>query len=418
MTTSLFKIFLILLAGLYWLPEAVGAEKEDAIALNNRGIAAMNAGDFKEAIRLLQLASEMRPEDTIVQNLAMAMNNLAVHYLGDTEPDKAISWLIRAMQIFPDEMIGKNLAQALIIKGQQESSEGRPELAQQFYRDAVSADPSSSAAHEWLGRSFYDQGRLDEALKSIDEAYRLEKRPALKILAEKIRKEMLGEKNFFEQRGMHFRIFFSPDIDRQHVSRAGWALEHSYQEHRMFLGDAPRGDIPAVFYSSKDKFISTHDLTANVAGIYDGKVRIPIPETPNWETIEKTLSHEVAHAFLFDLGGPNIPVWVNEGLAELLSSGKDRPSPSLALALQKNTPLIPLRDLNAALKNLKNNTLASLAYDESFSIARFIYGRFGVFGIRRFLQAFKEGKSEVAAIQETLFMTPEMLQQAWELSLK
>lgn len=393
-------------------------EKEDAISLNNRGVSAMNAGKFREAIRLLQQASELKSSDTILQNLAMAMNNLAVKYLSDTEPDRAIDWLMRAMQIHPVETIGKNMAHAFIMKGRRESGEGRHALAQQLFRDAIAADPFSSQAHEWLGRSFYEEGRLTEALEAVEKAYRLEKREELKTFADKIRKEREGEKNFFEQRGMHFRIFYSPDINPQNVSKAAWTLERAYQEHRMFLGDAPKSEIPAVFYSSKDKFTGTHDLTSNVAGIYDGKVRMPIPDNPDWEGIERTLSHELAHAFLFDVGGADIPVWVNEGLAELLATGTDRPTPALDQVVKKGEKRLAVWDLSATLKNLKNNTQATLAYDEAYSIAKFIHGRFGIFGVRRFLQAFKEGRSEEDAIRETLFMTPEMLQQAWEFSLR
>ena len=195
-------------------------------------------------------------------------------------------------------------------------------------------------------------------------------------------------------------------------------LERIWQDHRVFLGDAPKRDIVAVFYSTKDKFTGTHELTSNIAGIYDGKVRMPIPDRPNWETIRRIMSHEAAHAFLFDIGGPDIPLWLNEGLAELLAQGPDRPTPSLDYALGKNEPLVKIRELTDTLKNLKNNTSAALAYDESFSIANFIHGRFGVFGIRRFLRAFKEGKSEEDAIRTQLFMTPDILQQSWKAKLK
>lgn len=317
---------------------------DDSLWLNNRGVAALNEGNFKEAIAYLRRAANLSPQDSfILQNLAMAMNNLAVQHLHDTQLDQAIRWLLDARKLSDDAVIRKNMAQALILKGREEAGAGRPELAQQYFRDAAAADPQSAHAHEWLGRSLYDEGRLKEALVSIEEAYRLEGRDDLKKFADKISREETGESNFFEQNTMHFQVFYSPDIAYGHVSSAVWALERAYQDHRTFLGGAPRTEISAVFYSTKDKFTTTHELTSNVAGIYDGKVRMPIADPPNWDAIGRTLSHEVAHAFLFDMGGADIPLWLNEGLAELLSLGADRPTPSLNQSLKKREPLVQIR---------------------------------------------------------------------------
>ena len=417
MKSPVAAVFAVLL-----IPAAVFAasrEKEDPIALNNRAVTAMDKGRFKEAIQLLQRAVQMNPEDTLVENLATAMNNLGVQYLNDTEPDKAMRWLQQAQEVRADDRINKNLAQALIMKGRFESEEGRPELAQQYFRDAVLTDPESRSAHESLGRSLYEQGRLKESLASVERALEIEDREELRAFSEKIRKQMEGEKDFFEQRGSHFRIFYSPDLPAQSVSTIAWKLDRAYESHRMALGGAPKGEIPAVLYSSRDKFAGTHDLTSNVVGIFsDGKVRLPIPDEPDWEAIEQTLSHEVAHAFLFDLGGPDIPVWLNEGLAEFLSVGPDRPTRSLDRARETGDALVPIKDLSDTLRNFKNNTKVTLAYDQAFSIAQFIHARFGIFGLRRLLKAFKDGRREEDALRQTLFMSSDMLQQSWEFSLR
>lgn len=403
------------LPGLAGADQKQGDARRQAVELNNRGVAALNAGEFVEAIDLLRQATEISPDETYVQNLSIAMNNLAVQNLADTKPDQAISLLTQAMAIFPSDMIAKNLGEAFIMKGRMEEEEGRPELAEEFFQDAVKADPVSTDAYRWLAQNLYDGGKLGDALSMVRKAQKIKDSPELRNFAEKIQREHEGEKNFFEYRGMHFKVSYSPAIPPSDVSNGAWALERAYQEHRMFLGEAPKGEIRAVFYSSKDAFTSTHDLTQNVAGIYDGKVRLPVPEKPNWEALGRTISHEVAHAFLFDVGGPDIPLWLNEGLAEFLSGGPDRPTPSLDETRRKKEPLIPIVDLSASLRNLKNNTKASLAYDEAYSLAKFIHERFGVFGIRRLLQTFKQGTpSESEAIHQSLFMTPEILQQSWE----
>ena len=409
---------LILMAALACTPPPAQAAEQEAVRLNNKGVAAMDDGHFRDAIRWFEQAAAISPEDTIRTNLALAMNNLAVRYLSDTRPDPAIAWLSRALSIHPGEALKKNLAQALIMKGHLESDQGRPESAQHYFREAVAADPSSGDAHEWLGRTLYDAGQLTEALGEIELAYRLDRRVNLKTLLDKIRREIQGERNFFDYRSLHFRISYSPDIDFRLVSRAAGILEKSYQDHRYFLGEAPKQEIPAVLYSSKDAFTTTHELTSNVAGIYDGKVRIPLTESPDWTGLERTLSHEIAHAFLFDIGGPDIPLWMNEGLAELLSAGPERPLQSLDEARRKNSPLIPLPQLSEALKDLKNNSRAALAYDQSYAIIKFTHDRFGIFGIRRLLRAVQSGRSEDQSVQDSFFMSLPMLEQAWMNQLK
>lgn len=389
--------------------------EEDPVQLNNLGVQATKVGNFKEAIRFFHQALDITPDDTdLLQNLSIAMNNQALQYLSDTRPELAITWLMRALQVFPDPHIQKNLAQAMMMQGHQEAAQGRPELARQLFLDAAATDPESAEAHEWLGRSLYDAGQLGEALKHIEESMRLGSSKDLRTFADKVRREMEGEKNFFEHRGLHFRIFYSAEIRSQDISLAARELEQSYQDHRMFLGEAPKREIQAVFYSSKQGFTGTHDLTSNVAGIYDGKVRLPIPDNLNWESVRRTLAHEVAHAFLFDLGGADIPLWLNEGMAELLSAGLERPTPSLDRVIETGGKPLRLNELSQTLKNLKNNTQVSLAYDQSYSVVKFVHGRHGVFGLRRLLKAFKEGKTEDEAIQKNFFMTPEILQQSWE----
>lgn len=411
---------MIVLSAIGFLPLFASAQSaENPILLNNKGIEEMNAGNFKESIRILQHAAEIKPGDTLIlQNLAMAMNNLAVSYLADTQPDKAIRWLMQSAQLSPSAVIQKNLCQAMIMKGHLESADGRPDLAIQLFRDAVALDSASPDAHEALGRELYSEGRLKEALDHIEDAYALERKDDLKKFAYKIQREMEEEHNFFEKRSTHYQIFFSPDITQRDISRAVWMLEKFFQEHRMFLGDAPKNPMSAVFYSTKDRFARTLDLTSNVVGFYDGKVRMPLPDKPNWDAIEKTLSHEIAHAFLFELGGANIPGWLNEGLAELMSAGVDRPTPALSDAIRRREKLIPARDISAALRNLANNPQAALAYDEAFSVVRMLHSRYGIFGIRRLLAALKEGKAEEEALQQSLYLTPDMLQQAWDLRLR
>jgi tetratricopeptide (TPR) repeat protein len=78
--------------------------------LNNKGVKALNQGDFASAMSFLQQALEVNPENIFAkENLAIACNNKALR----NPPAQAIPWFYRAMYLQPGNTTTKlNMTQA------------------------------------------------------------------------------------------------------------------------------------------------------------------------------------------------------------------------------------------------------------------------------------------------------------------
>jgi hypothetical protein len=92
-------------------------------------------------------------------------------------------------------------------------------------------------------------------------------------------------------------------------------LERGYAYLVSELGFAPSDPVAVVLYTRRS--YREYDGPHYGGGRFDGKIRLPVKDI-HWgdEYIQKTLRHELAHAFFRARAlGPD-PRWLNEGLAE------------------------------------------------------------------------------------------------------
>jgi cytochrome c-type biogenesis protein CcmH/NrfG len=88
---------------------------------------------------------------------------LGVLYLDRDKPDQAITVLTKAHQLQPkDHRVAVNLGAAL-------DASGRPTLAQDYYREALTLSPEDSVASCRLASSLYSQSRHAEATALLQE---------------------------------------------------------------------------------------------------------------------------------------------------------------------------------------------------------------------------------------------------------
>jgi hypothetical protein len=121
------------------------------------------------------------------------------------------------------------------------------------------------------------------------------------------------------------------------------ALDEAQAHTRQVLGETRETPVDVVLYTREE--FSTHQgaaLARSVAGLYSaGAIRINDAAELNPRT-KATLVHEYVHAVVDDLvqaaqGGQDVPIWLNEGLAEYVSwryQGGDKPPLALAQRLR------------------------------------------------------------------------------------
>jgi hypothetical protein len=117
--------------------------------------------------------------------------------------------------------------------------------------------------------------------------------------------------------------------------------------------------------------------------------------------LARVLRHELAHSFINQISAGRCPIWLHEGIAQLLEP-KSLGSDGRQLAqLFKTQRHIPLNVLEGSFMRLSGSE-AYLAYAESLAAVSYINDTYGMSDIQRILQRLGEGSSTEAALRATI----------------
>ncbi|MFQ5825074.1 MAG: basic secretory protein-like protein [bacterium] len=135
----------------------------------------------------------------------------------------------------------------------------------------------------------------------------------------------------------HFNIYFYKE-ERQSAMDAAEIAERSYAYLSEILDYKFKHKIPLLLYASHNDFQQTNAIQGFISegtqGVTESlKGRMILPITGSYAQFVHVLTHEMVHAFQFDIlvaEGPadlvrrfNPPLWFIEGMAEYLSVGMD-----------------------------------------------------------------------------------------------
>ena len=170
-------------------------------------------------------------------------------------------------------------------------------------------------------------------------------------------------------------------------------------------------------YGSRDAFVKAENAPAWAAG----KASVKGREIKAFETdasfLVTVLPHEMSHLIFreFTGMGNKVPLWLDEGVAQLQEKDAKKALPLLRDAGLRGT-LIPLRSL----MNMKPERLVGMGpavfYAESLSLVDFMIAQHGSVTFRKFCGALKEGKSMDDALRFTYpgsIRSIEALEKAW-----
>jgi tetratricopeptide (TPR) repeat protein len=300
--------------------------EKDAQTLAKEGAAALNERRFDDALTAFTTAAAQLPNDG---NVALGAG-LAAYMLGRT--DDAETWLARALTLQP------NLAQASIVLGELQHRSGRLEEAIATYEAALKVAPKANA------------GQLDARLA----AWRKEQ-------------QLVGR--FSRSRGTHFTVLFEGPADELLARRMVDYLESTYLRVGEALNAYPAQPITVVLYTTQ-QFQDITRMPAWTVASYDGRIHVPVRGAlQQTEQLDRVLTHEFVHALVATLGGPTVPVWMNEGLATALEPGGAERSDAVLAAVSVRPPL---RELHGSFARL-DAAEARVAYAYStYAVRRII----------------------------------------------
>ncbi|MFN0007709.1 MAG: hypothetical protein ACKVXR_07360 [Planctomycetota bacterium] len=284
-------------------------------------------------------------------------NREAIAALDRGDLEQAVLLFERCRAAVPGEPVfARNLAEALARLAVRQDESGGPE--------------ERARAVEHLARA------AELAPEREDIARRLEQ----------MRRLASSEEGFMVENSEHFELSY--DGARTDILWSTFdivkPLENAYQDFGELFGRWPvesgRPRIRVVLYR-KTGFHEATGMGHWAGGVFDGSVRVPVEDLGREkETLERVLRHEVAHAFVRETGGNQVPGWLNEGLAQWLEARTlvDRAREiEEARAKLAGKTLIPLDELESSLSAIQGDEAVAQAYAQSLALCAWIERNFG-----------------------------------------
>jgi hypothetical protein len=203
---------------------------------------------------------------------------------------------------------------------------------------------------------------------------------------EQMRQLAKSEEGMWTDESEHFQLSY--DGSRNDLlwrnSELSMVLEGAYQQYGELFGFYPvengRAKIRVILYR-REGFHEATGIGHWAGGLYDGTVRVPVEDLGREkQTLTRVLRHELAHAFVHDLGGRTVPGWINEGLAQRLEGDSMAIAQSTLAEARKRIagkPVIPLAELSGSLGDQKEAERISHAYAQSLAFVGWIERTYG-----------------------------------------
>ena len=302
-------------------------------------------------------------------------NNEAVEALEAGDVERAIALLETCVAKAPAERVfAANLAEA---------------LARRAVRDHASAGEERKSA-----------------LLDLERAVELDgERADLVSLLERWRAAAEVEANFAAYGSTHFELAF--DGERGEILRGAQGaidvLERAYGEFVTLFQRDPllgTGRRIRVVLTTRAEFERSTGLGHWAGGAFDGTLRLPIEDfeggRDGWSQV---LRHELAHLFVHELGGPKVPGWLNEGLAQWVEETRPAELQRARRALA-GRELLSLADLAAPLARLSEPERIQLAYQQSLLFVAHLMEHHGEWLVLKLLERSGRGESVESSFRE------------------
>lgn len=395
-----------------------------SVLYHNYAMQLVEQGLWDEAIEHEKRAFDIAPEVENIRNaLAYLYNSRGLEYKDAGLYEKAISDLKSALEYSPEEVVLKKNIAAIYLG-----------WAFKFYED----NEYSNAERMLLQVEHYDDENPYLYVVRGDIAYvrdnyfathdnwqkALKLNPSLyqvRMKLEKLEKEQDVERNFSVREIENFKLKFEGVETEGIADKAAEILRNAYKQVGKDFDLYPRATVPVIIYPAVE--LKKLDYFPDwAAGTYDGKIRFGEDLGKDPLMMQGVLYHEYAHVIVKILGADNVPLWLNEGIAEYAAKGfktaavnKSRKE-LIAKAIEKET-IFSLDKLGAMdlskLSYLSPNRI-ELVYAQSEAFVQYLINRSSLYDIKKLLQELGKGTNIYKAVKNTLFVELEVLERDWQ----
>lgn len=413
------KIIILIISALILSPVSSVASdlQKEAAKYNQQGINALNKNEFIQAIDYFLRALQIIPDDnTLKKNLAITYNNYAIALNNENKTEDAKEYLYKAIELEKDNLgFKENLANIISNLAIKYYNDGNYDLAIQELKESLASLPKHISSLMLLGQIYYQTQDLKKAQEIWNKAYTYDPHNIeLKQMLARLRSEEKVETQLKQLDAYYFDIRFDKEAIDTEIYDIRYYLHDAYREIGRDFNYYPLHKIPVILYAQED-FHRLRQTPDWVAGIYDGKIRLPI-KNGNFsaEEFKHLLRHEYTHAVVFELSNGKCPIWFNEGLAKYEESKQVKPDTALLEKAIKGNTIIPINklDLNFSLQTEPEKL--NLAYLEAYSFIEFILNRWNFYIIKGILEHLKNGESLEKAFYEETDRSMDKLEKDWK----
>jgi tetratricopeptide (TPR) repeat protein len=395
-------------------PAARAAPGDDLASLNDRARAALEKNQPGEAVELLEKALKLDPTQPVIRgNLAWAYFKRGQQSLADYRLDQAGADYKKAVELNPDEGgYAMHLGQLLLRRY-------RLEEAEKVVRTLLERHPDALDGWLLLG----DISSLQDDLPGAQQAYEkaaassdAELAALARTAADRTARQYAVEKDYRTDTTPFF-IIRGPSQSKGPLMsvRLANVLDRSRAEVCAALNVSPQRRATVVLYPP-DAFrqvTGTHDW---VGGLFDRKIRLPIDDVErDLPVIESAFRHEFTHLIVSELS-PGCPVFLNEGLADVMGEGRGQGLAKLAAYLDAHglaRDAVPsVTALPASFMEIADKDQVELAYLVSYAFVDHVVNFHGLGPVMDWVQgvgahpvdeAYRAATGRTLADEEALF---------------
>lgn len=409
--TGVCRVAASLLALATFALAASEAPATSAAEYNESGIAAYNAGQFSEALGHFENAYDLTPDNEVIKhNLCNAHQEVASQLEKRNETARAIRHLELAIGIDPENPSPLVQVGSYYLKSNQ--------VSDAIFRleEAIEVKPGLTDAHFLLGEAYYRDNDLPSA--RVQWEYVLEVKPdwpGLREKFDKLLREESVEDGFNSSTTRHFQLSNSKHIAQGMRFQILSILERAYSDIGRKLGGVYPSDPVNVILYTAEQFGEATQLDSHVGAVFDGKIRAPVTDKNGaWlkeEELSRRLVHEYVHVALRHAVGPEVPWWLNEGLAETLSQTIDASRSRLLKQAYARSLTYPLSQLEGSQLHKLDPEALTLAYAQAHATVNLLWTRFGSRRVVPMLEDLKSGVPAEEALSRNYRKTYGVLEQ-------
>lgn len=410
---------------------------DDSWILNRQGMYKISQGNIQGAIADFEKACRIDPfNDTALANLACARNNLGVTYAKQQNFKEAIRQFKNAKAQKPEDIsIRLNLLSTLVtVKNTEEADKEIKDLlklrpndsdlvikaatAYQKMENSLSAIntlqeyterfPNDAKVNYVLSRFLYLNGNLKESRYFLNRSLEIDSKDQKSLdFLKKLDKEVTLEQNTNTLTGKHFELSYPDSFSEEWAEELLEQLENAYEEVGNKLNFYPEQKAQVLLFQTND-FKMVHDLPDWAGGVYDGKIKLPVPTNSVPIALKGAILHEYAHHVIYLASSGNCPIWLNEGLAQIFEKGSDELPEITDFGTNEE---INLQDIDKGFRSSPNRVTAVKLYKLSFNATCKLINEYSWNSISDILRMLSIGKSFNEATNEVLGETQEDIEE-------